>query len=143
MLDIENLHYKTDHLVMNNIRINTTDEYKIFLIKILDNITSELTINQLFSKYKKELKIQPKKAEISLLYKYMVNTCQIKPNVIFEEKNIIKQIRSSSGVLVITVFMSDKPFGNDFTCQWDCSFCPSEPNQPKSYLSDEPGCSAR
>jgi ELP3 family radical SAM enzyme/protein acetyltransferase len=35
--------------------------------------------------------------------------------------------------------MSDKPNGNDFTCQWDCSFCPSEPGQPKSYLSDEPG----
>ena len=139
MLDIENLHYKTDHLILNNIQINTTPEYREFLDKVLENITPDKTINQIMSKYKREMKIQPKKAEISLLYKYLVNTNKIEPNLLFEEKNIIKEIRSSSGVLVITVFMSDKPNGNDFSCQWDCSFCPSEPGQPKSYLSDEPG----
>ena len=139
MMDIENLTYKTDHLVLNNIKINTSPGYMEFLDKMLENITPEITINQLMATYKRELKIAPKKAEISLLYKYLVNTGKIKPNYLFEEKNIIKEIRSSSGVLVITVFMSDKPNGNDFTCQWDCSFCPSEPGQPKSYLSDEPG----
>ena len=25
-----------------------------------------------------------------------------------------------------------------FSCAWDCHYCPSEPNQPKSYLHDEP-----
>jgi len=139
MLDIENLTYKTNHLTLNNIKINTSSEYIDFINKMLENITPEITINQLMAKYKRELKITPKKAEISLLYKYLVNSNKIKPNRIFEEKIIIKEIRSSSGVLVITVFMSDKPNGNDFTCQWDCSFCPSEPGQPKSYLSDEPG----
>ena len=139
MKDIESLYYKTDHLVLNNIQVNTSPEYKDFLEKILDNITDKTTINQLFVKYRKELKVHPKKAEITLLYKYLVNSKQIKPNVLFEQKNIVKETRSNSGVLVITVFMSDKPDGNDFTCQWDCSFCPSEPGQPKSYLSDEPG----
>jgi len=139
MQDIENLRYKTEHLTLNNIKINTSPEYREFLHKILENITQKITINQLMTKYKRELKIQPKKADISLLYKYLVNSGEIKPNVLFEEKNIIKEIRSNSGVLVVTLFMSDKPNGNDFTCQWDCSFCPSEPGQPKSYLSDEPG----
>lgn len=139
MRDIEKLHYKTDHLVLNNIQINTSPEYREFLDKILENITHKTTINQLMTKYRRDLKMHPKKAEISLLYKYLVNSGKIEPNLLFEEKNIVKEIRSNSGVLVVTLFMSDKPNGNDFTCQWDCSFCPSEPGQPKSYLSDEPG----
>ena len=41
-----------------------------------------------------------------------------------------------------TVLTSPYPrFGETvqkFSCAWDCHYCPSEPNQPKSYLHDEP-----
>ena len=53
-----------------------------------------------------------------------------------------KSSKSQSGVLVITVLTSPYPkLGNKvqkFSCAWDCHYCPSEPNQPKSYLHDEP-----
>ena len=40
MQDIENLRYKTEHLTLNNIKINTSPEYREFLHKILENIVS-------------------------------------------------------------------------------------------------------
>ena len=45
-----------------------------------------------------------------------------------------KGVRSNSGVVVITVVM--KP--DQFSCPNDCHYCPNEPGQPRSYLSNEP-----
>lgn len=45
-----------------------------------------------------------------------------------------KQVRSWSGVLVVTVVM--KP--DKFSCPHNCHYCPNEPGQPRSYLSTEP-----
>ena len=53
-----------------------------------------------------------------------------------------KQMKHSSGVLVITVLTSPYPVVKgkvqSFSCQWDCHYCPKEPGQPRSYLHDEP-----
>jgi len=56
-----------------------------------------------------------------------------------------KQMRSQSGVLVITVVTSPHPNGQQFTCPNNCHYCPNEVykdnperDQPRSYLSDEP-----
>lgn len=73
-------------------------------------------------------------------------------------KNIItkKNVRSNSGVVVITIFTSAYPEyidkeGNKkkqmFSCEWNCHYCPNEPanernnyvEQPRSYLFTEPG----
>jgi ELP3 family radical SAM enzyme/protein acetyltransferase len=61
----------------------------------------------------------------------------------------IKGVKSHSGINSITVFTSGHPEWIDtmtkevkkqeFSCKWNCSFCPTEPGQPKSYLSLEPG----
>ncbi|NDB79984.1 radical SAM protein, partial [archaeon] len=75
-----------------------------------------------------------------------------------ELKSIItkKNVRSHSGVVVITVFTSAYPEYTDkngikqkgtFSCKWDCHYCPNEPAnerngyvaQPRSYLYTEPG----
>jgi ELP3 family radical SAM enzyme/protein acetyltransferase len=47
----------------------------------------------------------------------------------------IKHGKSHSGIISITVFTS----GDKFSCKWDCSYCPNEPGQPRSYLKGEPG----
>ena len=64
-------------------------------------------------------------------------------------KNILSKIltstkiRSSSGIVSITVFTPAYPIVNgkkqSFSCEFNCAFCPAEPNMPRSYLSDEPG----
>lgn len=45
-----------------------------------------------------------------------------------------KSVRSDSGVVVVTVVM--RP--DKFSCPNDCHYCPNEPGQPRSYLSNEP-----
>jgi ELP3 family radical SAM enzyme/protein acetyltransferase len=53
---------------------------------------------------------------------------------------IKKQVRSNSGVLVVTIVLAP----NKFSCKYDCAYCPQEtdlsgnPTQPRSYLSNEP-----
>lgn len=61
----------------------------------------------------------------------------------------IKTCKSHSGVLVITIFTSPYPEYTDrntlekkrqeFSCNWNCAYCPNEPGQPRSYLCGEPG----
>eukprot|EP00644_Phytophthora_capsici_P006189 jgi/Phyca11/569314/estExt2_Genewise1.C_PHYCAscaffold_320136 len=59
------------------------------------------------------------------------------------EKLLVKKAqKSQSGVLVVTVLTSPYPTVNGkkqkFSCQWNCYYCPNEPDQPRSYLHDEP-----
>ena len=61
----------------------------------------------------------------------------------------IKNVKSHSGIISVTVFTSGHPEYIDpktgeartqqFSCQWNCSYCPNEPGQPRSYLKGEPG----
>ena len=55
---------------------------------------------------------------------------------------ITKAGKSTSGVLVITVLTSPYPSHGGktqkFSCEWNCYYCPNEPDQPRSYLHDEP-----
>lgn len=61
----------------------------------------------------------------------------------------IKSGKSQSGIISITVFTSGRPEWIDpitgetrtqeFTCKWNCHYCPNEPGQPRSYLKLEPG----
>ncbi|MDR1713468.1 MAG: tRNA uridine(34) 5-carboxymethylaminomethyl modification radical SAM/GNAT enzyme Elp3 [Coriobacteriales bacterium] len=46
----------------------------------------------------------------------------------------VKPRRTASGVATITVLTKPWP------CAGDCLYCPSDPQMPKSYLSDEPAC---
>lgn len=52
------------------------------------------------------------------------------------------KVRSLSGVVVITVVTSPYPEVDGkvqkFSCAWNCYYCPNEPDQPRSYLHDEP-----
>ena len=65
------------------------------------------------------------------------------PHPFLEEHLMSKAPRSQSGVLVVTVFTSAYPETDgekqNFSCQWNCYYCPNEPGQPRSYLLNEPG----
>ena len=93
----------------------------------------------------------------SYLFQCMINIQKHAPeNMRFtqEEESKLQHLlrtkrgRSQSGVLVITVVTSPNPSYTDkasgikrtqeFTCQWNCHFCPNEPGMPRSYLSLEP-----
>lgn len=66
------------------------------------------------------------------VYKKLVNEGKIKSSVRMEELLRLKSIRSSSGIVVVSVLT--KPF----PCPGNCLYCPTEKNAPKSYLDKEP-----
>lgn len=72
------------------------------------------------------------KATLISLYRQLVNQGKIKENQRFSRLLTKRAIRTLSGVSVITVL--SKPFA----CPGKCVYCPTEPDMPKSYLSNEP-----
>lgn len=86
------------------------------------------------------------------------------PNPKQELESVLKvqNVRETSGVMVFSIFTSAYPswtktnsdgtkeivYGYDktkstnrgeFSCKYDCSFCPKDPDMPKSYIATEPG----
>lgn len=83
----------------------------------------------------------PKKKELRFVYEKEIHQD-------YPRDLVKKTMRSDHGVFVVSVVTSPYPEYTDkngtrqkqaFSCHWKCSFCPAEPNQPKSYLKDEPG----
>eukprot|EP00501_MAST-03F_sp_TOSAG23-6_P001849 GSMAST32.ASY1.ANO1.1927.1 assembled CDS len=89
------------------------------------------------------IKITPRKLQMIYVYRKLVEAGELSDSLNFRRFLIAKSIRSSSGVLVITVFTSPYPkFGGKtqrFSCKHNCYYCPNEPGLPRSYLSKEPG----
>jgi len=104
----------------------------------MDNTTPESFQRNLFvlnKKYKEHVT----KRSIYKTYSKLLSWNAIDSDKFIEEKILTKKVRSNSGVVVITVFTSPTPNGQQFSCKWDCHYCPKEPGQPRSYLLNEPG----
>lgn len=95
------------------------------------------TIKELFTKYK----IRVSKTTMVHYYRRMLNQNKIQFNPELEVYMRKRMSRSSSGVVVITVFTGPSAF----SCPMDCHYCPQERDedgnmtQPRSYSSGEPG----
>jgi ELP3 family radical SAM enzyme/protein acetyltransferase len=78
-------------------------------------------------------------AHMNAVYQKAVAEGRMERNMAVEDALVSKVCRGLSGVSVVTVFLSPYPNGQQFTCKWNCSYCPNEPGQPRSYLFGEPG----
>ena len=96
------------------------------ILLFLEEIEKGTTIDKAKRKYKVFLKNNI----ILKKYAQLMNDAQI-------SLLTYKPVRSWSGVLVITVVM--RP--DKFSCPYNCYYCPNEPGQPRSYLSNEPAVS--
>lgn len=109
------------------------DEYVDELINTSDD-KIESTVKLLNSKYQ----VNPSKRDILTTYNKKFSHRKITPKM--RKWMIKKQMRSNSGVLVVTIVLAP----NKFSCKYDCAYCPQEtdldgnPTQPRSYLSNEP-----
>jgi len=127
--DIENL-LDTDSTVSGE----STDicEFVGELIQVKDD--PEKAVKALKRKYQ----VSPSKREIHSIYTKHFSSIKITPKM--RKWMIKKQMRSNSGVLVVTIVLAP----NKFSCKYDCAYCPQEtdmdgkPTQPRSYLSNEP-----
>jgi len=74
----------------------------------------------------------PSAADIKSRYDELVKSGAVQPDREFERRLIRREIRSLSGVAVVTVLTKPYP------CPGKCTYCPDEARMPKSYLSNEP-----
>ena len=100
-------------------------------------------------KLKKSNTLMIKNSEFLRTYKILLKEDIIKRDLLFENFIKTKQGKSASGILSVTVFTSPYPEYTDkngkrkkqnFTCKWNCYYCPNHKEYPRSYLPDEPGC---
>ena len=103
------------------------------------NVKSYDEIKKTMHKLRREYKISPRNSDLlSVITKFKSHANYD----ILRYLLISTKTRSQSGVVVITVVTSPYPEVDgkvqSFSCQWNCYYCPNEPNQPRSYLHDEP-----
>lgn len=95
-------------------------------------------IDLIAKEIKKKYRILPSKPDISRIFKKYFENADVP--LIFKKWMIKKEVRSTIGVLVVTIVLSP----HKFSCKYDCFYCPQEtdlngvPTQPRSYLSTEP-----
>ena len=130
MTDIETI-------VSNKFNYNTDpDELAEFVEELIN--TPDDAIDSTVRKLKRQYQINPSKQEMHKMYYERFSSKKITPKM--KKYMIKKQVRSNSGVLVVTIVLAP----NKFSCKYDCAYCPQEtdlsgnPTQPRSYLSNEP-----
>ena len=87
----------------------------------------------------KKYHLMPKKSQLATVYDKMIENGELPKSDKLDEYLRSHVCRSISGVSVVAVFLSPYPNGQNFSCQWDCKYCPKEEGMPKSYLFKEPG----
>jgi len=159
--DIENLLPEIRQKFENRCRLNSTQDierYAHIFYYVIDKFNECKTIDEknrfdltlILKAYQKEHKHVANRRK---LFQYYITYVKGKGQTFGENKyleNLLvgKKVRSHSGVLVITVFTSPYPEDENgvpqkFSCQFDCAYCPNEPDQPRSYLLREPGSSGK
>lgn len=96
----------------------------------------------------RKYKIIPSAVSMLHIYRLLCYNGEFVYNSKYEYLLQTKRHRGQSGVMVIAVFTAPFPsftkkngekVKQEFSCEYDCFFCPAEPNQPRSYLLKEPG----
>lgn len=140
--DIEDLVSDNQINIKKNTLIPIKDEKVIKdfvsdLLKIklsFDEKTNKKTYDELFSNLRKKYGINPKKSQVFFIYRQWKYKKLIEQNIELEKLLITKQMRSHSGVLVVSVIMPP----DNFSCKFDCHYCPNDPRYSRSYYHGEP-----
>ena len=116
------------------------DGYETAILSNIDNPSKSLARD--ISMTCNRLKISPKKSKLLYAYKNLIERNMVKPNETMNNFLKRKIKKGLSGITSVTVLTSPYPEINgvkkEFSCKYNCSMCPSEPNMPKSYLAREP-----
>jgi elongator complex protein 3 (tRNA carboxymethyluridine synthase) len=100
---------------------------------IKTDVSSEKELQSLKNSYSSRYKISsPTNVSLIKTYRELVAGKEIKDDPSFFELLKKRKVRSQSGIANITVLTKG------YSCPGTCIFCPTEPDMPKSYLSNEP-----
>jgi ELP3 family radical SAM enzyme/protein acetyltransferase len=144
--DIEDLMRKIHNpaLIKQHINIDadfpTLKSYVNDLINFFDENSNasdrehKLYMNKLDKKYK--FKRRPKQSNLITIVrkKYYDNEIECNKLIFLVEKLRAKNSRSLSGILEVAIMT--KP--GEFSCEFDCYYCPNQKDMPRSYVKEEP-----
>lgn len=139
MTDIENT------ISLENINVTSHPDIspeilEAMLRDIFDaNIQDRISMERLITQFQKKYKVRAAKRQLLNIYRYVCQRDNIEYNKKYEYLLQAHPVRSQSGVQVVAVVLSPYPNGKEFTCDWNCFYCPLQPGQPRSYLKEEPG----
>lgn len=150
-IDIEDLNSKAEFMLNQKIpkpSKEDVDKYEALVKAILDN-KGQMTMSQ-FDRLKGKHKFNKKHYFLFHVYQELIKEGRVAPeNEMFLRKTLqIKALKSWSGITSVTIFTSPYPeytsdlgekIKQEFSCAYNCSFCPKQPGQPRSYLLNEPG----
>lgn len=137
-----------DGAAQNSSQTPNQDQQDKFLLALLEhNPSTEQELASSLLKVRKNEKTNTKKSSLlrALNRLEAVGDPRVDPVKARKLRPLLvkKAGKSQSGVLVVTVLTSPYPKTSDgkvqpFTCAYNCYYCPNEPEQPRSYLHDEP-----
>ncbi len=92
-------------------------------------------LNRCLRLYAKKYKYQTSKRELGMVYRYLLKNNIPQYPYIETLWNVLitKSVRSESGIVNVSISLPP----NQFSCKYNCHFCPNEPGMPRSYLSNE------
>jgi len=115
-----------------NIKNFVSDLLKIKLDE--DERQNLIKYNEYFMTLRKKYGMNPKKSQIYFIYRQWKYKKLIDEYIELEKLLITKKMRSHSGVLVVSVIMPP----DNFSCKYDCHYCPNDPRYSRSYYHGEP-----
>lgn len=114
--------------------------FKAIVDKIISaGITEKKDMDKLLHKERKIYRCNIPQTDLLFAYRVMCQEGKYKMDQKIVNLFQKKSHRSQSGVMVVAIFTSPYPNGQKFSCEYDCWYCPNEPDQPRSYLLNEPG----
>lgn len=131
IVSVNNIQIKKNSLIPDNHREKITN-FMLDLIKY--DLKSEKEYHAVFITLRRKHGIHPKKSQIYYIYRIYKYKKFISKNEFLEDILITKKMRSQSGVLVISVIMPP----DNFSCTYNCHYCPNDPTYSRSYYKGEP-----
>lgn len=133
-LDMEDLMKEEDN------EFEDLKKIKDVVMSIVDNgINNRKDLNKFLIEKRREHKRNFSLVELQFGYRVLCENGKLEFNQDINNLFQKKRFRSQSGVMVVAVLTSPYPDGQKFSCEYDCWYCPAEPDQPRSYLLKEPG----
>lgn len=142
--DIEDKIHSVSYLKYREFMNSYPDEMITTVFKTLENdfnnnrITSKQKFNHYLSKIEKTFKLPSKMRQSHLNYylRKLYTEKKISKTLFNNIKQylITKGVRSLSGILEVAIMTSP----GDFSCAYDCYYCPNQSDMPRSYIKEEP-----
>jgi ELP3 family radical SAM enzyme/protein acetyltransferase len=141
--DIEN-NGTTNFIKMMDIYKNCTQEQaESFVIEMINYIETgkvQTKHDWTLAKNKIQKTVHAVVGTVALNYAYLnlVRTKKINRSTKFRDFAVAHAVRENSGINEVATMTSPTPFGLNFSCKYNCAYCPDQPGSVRSYIRGGP-----